>query len=185
MHAHIAFLHQTLVVKFWSILSGTGCLYETATRVQEEIHNSVIMDYFPISKALQGFFCGGRTKFCRPRRGTASVLLLPKEGANTAAGGQAAEHSNQSPLLSSLHRSSRLSSRFFYLFFNTYPPPGFAGKQTHSICLPFLRPRSERQTRTWCLVPGSPPAPAGWTPACNPTLLIPPFRDNERCTAWR
>lgn len=68
--------------------------------------------------------------------------------------------------------------------FHTYPPLGFAGKQTHSICLPFLPPRFGQQTRTWCLVPSSPPAPAGWTPACNPTLLILPFPDNEHCTVW-
>ena len=67
---------------------------------------------------------------------------------------------------------------------NTYPPLGSVGKQTHSICLPFLPPRSGRQTRTWCPAPDSPPAPAGWTPACNPTLLIPPSPDSEHCIAW-
>lgn len=88
------------------------------------------------------------------------------------------------PLICPNHLSwSHLTAAALDLF-HTYPPLGFAGKQTHSICLPFLPPRFGQQTRTWCLVPSSPPAPAGWTPACNPTLLILPFPDNEHCTVW-
>lgn len=66
----------------------------------------------------------------------------------------------------------------------TYLPPGSVGKQTRSICLPFLPPRFGRQTHTWCPAADSPPAPVGWTPACNPTLPIPPFPDSEHCIAW-
>ena len=59
--------------------------------------------------------------------------------------------------------------------------PEFFGRQRYSTCRLFHPGKYGLRIRTWCLESGSPPARACWTPACNPTVPVPPSLGSVQC----